>query len=49
MKTNTEYKNAALAALKGNWAKAVLLSVVYAAILYFAMGPYIIYTVKMET
>ena len=49
MKTNTEYKNAALAALKGNWAKAVLVSVVYAAILYFAMGPYIINTVKMET
>ena len=49
MKTNTEYKNAALAALKGNWAKAVLVSVVYVAILYFAMGPYIINTVKMET
>ena len=49
MKTNTEYKNAALAALKGNWAKAVLVSVVYVAILYFAMGPYIFNTVKMET
>ena len=33
MKTNTEYKNAALAALKGNWAKAVLASVVYIAIM----------------
>ena len=48
MRTNTEYKNAALAALKGNWAKAVLASVVYAAVLYFAMGPYIIYSTKMH-
>lgn len=29
MKTNQEYKNAALAALKGKWAPAVLCSVVY--------------------
>ena len=48
MKTNTEYKNAALAALKGNWAKAVLATVVFTAIMYFAMGPYIYYTTKME-
>ncbi len=41
MKSNTEYKNAALAALKGNWAKAVLASVVFTAIVYFAMGPYL--------
>lgn len=32
MRTNTEYKNAALAALKGNWAPAALLSVVYLVI-----------------
>ena len=49
MKTNTEYKNAALAALKGNWAKAILVSVVYAVILYFAMGPYIYYTTQKQT
>ena len=40
MKSNTEYKNAALAALKGNWAKAVLAAVVLFAILYIALGPY---------
>ena len=32
MKTNQEYKNAALAALKGKWAPAVLCAVVYAVI-----------------
>lgn len=32
MKTNTQYKNAALAALKGNWAPAVLATVVFFAI-----------------
>ena len=48
MKTNTEYKNAALAALKGNWAKAVLAMVVFTAIMYLAMGPYLIYTFKMQ-
>lgn len=48
MKTNTEYKNAALAALKGNWAKAVLASVVYLAIVFLAIGPYMIYTTKMQ-
>ena len=37
MKTNQDYKNAALAALRGNWAPAVLVTVVYyliAGILY---------------
>lgn len=29
MKTNTDYKNAALAALKGNWSPAVLVTVVF--------------------
>ena len=32
MKTNQEYKNAALAALKGKWAPAVICAVVYAVI-----------------
>lgn len=49
MKSNTEYKNAALSALKGNWAKAVLATVVYMAIVYFAMGPNLYYTMKMQT
>ena len=48
MKTNTEYKNAALAALKGNWAKAVLATVVIYAILYIAMGPYFVTYTKMQ-
>ena len=29
MKTNQEYKNAALAALKGKWAPAVVVSIIY--------------------
>ena len=33
MKTNTEFKNTALAALRGHWGKAVLASVIYAAVL----------------
>ena len=44
MKTNTDYKNAALAALKGNWGKAVLATVIYMAIIYIAMGPYLYQT-----
>ena len=48
MKTNTEYKNAALAALKGNWAKAVLATVVYAVIMYIAMGPYLYHSSVMR-
>lgn len=32
MKTNQDYKNAALAALKGNWAQAVLATVIYMAV-----------------
>ena len=32
MKTNQDYKNAALAALKGNWAQAVLATIIYIAV-----------------
>lgn len=32
MKTNQDYKNAALAALKGSWAQAVLATVIYLAV-----------------
>ena len=49
MKTNTDYKNAALAALKGNWAKAVLATVVLLFVIYMSMGPYAFQTVKMQT
>ena len=49
MKRNSDYKNAALAALKGNWGKAVLAAVIYFVILYLAMGPYVFQTVKVQT
>ena len=49
MKRNTDYKNAALAALKGNWGKAVLATVIFMAIMYLAMGPMVYNTVKMQT
>lgn len=42
MKTNQEYKNAALAALKGNWAPFVVASIIYMAFGYVIMGPYIV-------
>ena len=48
MKRNTDYKNAALAALKGNWGKAVLATVIYMAVTYFAIGPYVYQTVKVQ-
>ena len=48
MKRNTDYKNAALAALKGNWGKAVLATVIYMAIVYIALGPYVYNTVKLQ-
>ena len=49
MKRNTDYKNAALAALKGNWGKAVLAAVIFMAVTYFALGPYVYQTVKVQT
>ena len=48
MKRNTDYKNAALAALKGNWGKAVLATVIYMAIAYIALGPYMFHTFKFQ-
>lgn len=39
MKTNQDYKNAALSALKGNWAPAVLAVVVFCAVELVAIGP----------
>ena len=48
MKRNTDYKNAALAALKGNWGKAVLATVIFLAIVYLALGPYVYQTVKVQ-
>ena len=49
MKRNTDYKNAALAALKGNWGKAVLAAVIYLAVMYIALGPYLYNYTKMTT
>ena len=49
MKTNTEYKNIALAALKGHWAPAVLLTVIFLAIYLIAVGPMSYQTVKVQT
>ena len=49
MKSNTDYKNAALAALKGNWGKAVLATVIYMAVIYIAMGPYLYQTFQFQT
>ena len=37
---NQTYKNAALAALKGNWAAAVVATIVLYAIFYLLVGPY---------
>jgi uncharacterized membrane protein len=49
MKRNTDYKNASLAALKGNWGKAVLATVIYMAIMYIAMGPMLYTQTKLRT
>lgn len=40
MKTNQDYKNAALAALKGNWAPAVVCAICYVAIIVCYILPY---------
>ena len=45
MQTNQEFKNAALAALKGNWAQAVLASLVYFVITCIISGATSIYQV----
>ena len=37
MKRNTDYKNDALAALKGNWGKAVLATVIFMAVMYLTV------------
>lgn len=41
MRKNQEYKNMALASLKGHWAPVVVASIVYMALAYVIMGPYI--------
>ena len=49
MKTNQDYKNAALAALKGNWAPAVLVTVVYLLITTAIILPAEVPLFKMST
>ena len=44
MKTNQLYKNAALAALKGNWAQAIVATIVLLAITYAIVLPYVAVT-----
>lgn len=48
MKTNAEFKKEALAALKGNWGKAILLVLVYALIYGFVMGPSVYETMAAQ-
>ena len=43
MQTNQEFKNAALSALKGNWAQAVLATIVYCVIVCIVSGATSIY------
>mgnify|MGYP006955461270 FL=1 len=42
MRNNKEYKNASLAALKGNWAPSIVATIVLMAVTYVVMGPYIV-------
>ena len=48
MKTNTQFKNEALAALKGNWGKAVLATLVYFIIAAAVSGPSVWSSVEMQ-
>ena len=49
MKTNQNFKNAALAALKGNWAPALVAAIVCFAVIYAFAGPYIVlYTLNLN-
>ena len=49
MKTNQEFKNAALAALRGNWGKAVLATLLYVLILSFVTGPAVYGTTQIQS
>ena len=48
MKQNNDYKNEALAALKGNWGKAVLATLVYFAVVVLLLIPYLVKSVKVS-
>ena len=48
MKKNQDFKNEALAALKGNWTKAVLATLIYFFLCSLALGPSIFTSLEMQ-
>lgn len=48
MKQNQEYKNEALAALKGNWGPAVLATIIYFLLTYLFIAPYMVATFNVD-
>ena len=48
MKTNQEFKNSALDALRGNWGKAVVATLIYVLILSSISGPVVINTNRVK-
>lgn len=48
MKSNQQFKNEALAALRGNWGKAVLLTLVYLILVGIASGPASYQSIQMQ-
>ena len=49
MKTNQQFKNEALAALRGNWVKAVLLTLIYLVLVGIAAGPVSYQSLQMQS
>ena len=49
MKTNQQFKNEALDALRGNWGKAVLLTLIYLILVGFAVGPVSYQSVQLQS
>ena len=49
MKTNQQFKDEALDALRGNWGKAVLLTLIYAILVGLITGPVTYQTVQMQS
>ena len=48
MKTNQQFKNEALTALRGNWGKAILLTLIYLILIGIASGPVSYQSVQMQ-
>ena len=49
MKTNQEFKNAALDALRGNWGKAVVATLIYVLVLSAVSGPFVYSSTQIQT